>query len=322
MFNKKTALGISLAAVLAAGIGYTLLNDNKEEEEKSAPPVIQEKKFEPEVKVTNTVPKQVKYEPPVKKADLYNSTDKHLPLSAIADLTFLPDSAEKTVNNLLKESSGGIYFLKHNTEKAILVLDLTPSAEESTVKRHDFNFVEISMEDGKILNHKTSDENSKYDKWDYDNDLPLSHTHYNENKEIEYTEVWNYADEEPVKYKKTDKDGNVISLRKEVIDNGVNLREEHIFYDEEGNMIKNVSFNYDGVDLTRFTYYDAASPDDSVMVVSDYEDGVKQKETLYSSDYKVKNIYIPEYNEGQKSKIKILDKDNKLIEILVEDNAS
>ena len=87
-------------------------------------------------------------------------------------------------------------------------------------------------------------------------------------------------------------------------------------YDEEGNMTKNVSFNYDGLDLTRFTYYNSQTPNDSAMIVSEFEDGVKKKETVYSSDYKIQNTYIPEYKDGQKSEIKILDKNNNLIETL------
>ncbi|MCM1004465.1 MAG: hypothetical protein NC408_09010 [Candidatus Gastranaerophilales bacterium] len=313
MINKKIALGVSLGILFAAALGCFLLSE-KDEVEQTESAV--EEKTVPKVQVKQSVSQPAKYVPPVKKADLYNSLDKNLPFSAIADLSVLSESARKTINNLLDESCGGIYFLKHNNEKAILVVDLTPDGEENAIKRHDFNFVEISLHDGTVLNNLSEEKDSKYDKWKFDGDLPLSHTHYNDAKELIYTEVWNYSEEEPIKYKKTDKDGNVISLRKEAVENDVNLREEHIFYDNEGNMTKNVSFNYDGTDLTRFTYYNSQTPDDSAMLVSEYEDGIKKKEILYSSDYKVKNVYLPEYKDGQKSELKILDKDNKIIETI------
>lgn len=310
--NKRIVAGISIAVIAASALGYFLLTDKEEKEDKN--PVVEEQQ-EPQKPVApkNYVQPPVKSVPQVKKAHLY----KDLPFSAIADLASLPESAQKTVTNLLKESGDKIYYLKRTDNKVLLVLGLTSDEEENPIKRHDFNFVEISLHDGKVLNHISADKESQYDKWNYDGDLPLSHAHYNDEKELVYTEVWNYSDDEPIKYKKTDKDDNVISLRKEVVDNGTNLREEHLFYDKEGNMTQNVSFNYDGIDLTRFTYYNSNTPEDSAMLVSDYEDGVKKKETLYSSDYKVKNVYLPEYTDEQISKLDVLDKDNKIVETLV-----
>lgn len=318
MINRRIVLGISIGVFIMAGIAYFLLPEKTENVTTST---TSEKQAVNEVDVTSkTVAKPtVKNKPSVKKADLYNYSDKNLPFSAIVDLAELSEGVKNTINNLLAESSGGIYFLKSSADKVFIVVDLTPEGEESPIKRHDFNFVEISLHDGSVINHIESEKDSQYDKWKYDGDLPLKHTHYNENKELVYTEVWTYDQEESVKYKKTDKDDNVISLRKEVVGNGTNLREEHLFYDKDGNMTQNVSFNYDGIDLTRFTYYNSQTPNDSVMISSEYEDGVKKKETVYSSDYKVKNIYLPEYNDGQKSEIKIFDKDNNLVETLVEE---
>lgn len=308
MFNKKFAVGILSGVILLSALGYVVLNPKEEEQVQ----IVEEEKVAVPMQVKKVVPKPV--EPLIKKVDLYNSIDKNLPLSAIADLASLPAPARKTIVELMDKSDNGIYFINSSSDKVVVLLD----EQDNAIKRHNFNFVEISLDDGNILNSSVNDNDSKYDKWDYDNDLPLSHTRYNDEKEIVYTELWNYSEDEPIKYKKSDKDGNVISIRKEVVENGVNLREENLFYDNEGNMVKNVSFNYDGMDLTRFTYYNSQTPDESAMVMSEFEDGVKKKETLYSTDYKVKNVYIPEYKDGQKSEIKILDKDNKLVETLVE----
>lgn len=308
MFNKKVVIGICGGVVLLSALGYLFFNTS-EEEPVQVPEVQQAQVPPPPVKqvVSKTI------EPPVKKTDLYNLSDKNIPLSAIADLADLPVSVRKTVEMLLDTSYNGIYFLNSSSDKITVIL----GEEDCEIKRHDINFIEISLADGSILDSNVEDKDSKYDKWKYKNGLPLSHTRYNDDKEIVYNETWNYSEDEPIKYKKSDKDGKIISLRKEVIENDINLREEHLFYDNEGRMVKNVSLNYDGTDLTRFTYYN--SQDDSVMLVSDFEDGVKKKETLYSTDYKVKNIYLPEYKDGQKSKIKIFDKDNKLVETLVEE---
>lgn len=314
MLSKKSTVAISLFAVITAVAGFLLFEAKKE-----VPLPVAEKKQDTVINEQSKQEKVVKPDKVIKKAELYNSTDKNMPLSAIAGLSEMPDEVVKTVETLLQESSGGIYFMTRFKDKVFLITDLTPEGEENPIKRHDFSFVEISLNDGSIINTQIKDEDSKQDKWDFNNDLPLSHTHYDKDKKPVYSEFWDYSSEDPVKYKKVDKDGNVISLRKEVIENGVNLREEHVFYDNEGNMTRNVSFNYDGTDLTRFTYYNSEMPDDSAIIISEFEDGVKKKETLYSSDYKIKNIYFPEYKDGQKSEIKVLDKDNNLVETLVEE---
>lgn len=309
MFNKKVVIGICSGVALLSTFGYLFLNTSEEEETVQVPEVQQVQVPPPPVK--QVAPKPI--EPAVKKTDLYNLSDKNIPLSAIADLADLPVSVRKTVEMLLDTSYNGIYFLNSSSDKITVIL----GEEDCEIKRHDINFIEVSLADGSILDSQVEDKDSIYDKWKYKNGLPLSHTRYNDDNEIVYNETWNYSEDEPIKYKKSDKDGKTISLRKEVIENDVNLREEHLFYDNEGRMVKNVSLNYDGTDLTRFTYYN--SQEDSVMLVSDFEDGIKKKETLYSADYKMKNIYLPEYKDGQKSKIKIFDKDNKLVETLVEE---
>lgn len=315
MLNKKLAIVISIGALLAIVAGYMLISE-EDEEEVQTPAVVEERKPEPIKQVKNDMVQPTMKS--FKKAELYNSIDKNLPLSAISTLADLSNSAKVSVNALLNDSLNGIYFLTREDDKILAIVDLNLNEEESAIKRHNFNFMEISAKDGHFINYRADvhEEESKYDKWEYQNELPLSHKHYNNQNELEYSETWNYSEDEPIKYKKTDKNEQVVSLRKEVVDNGVNLREEHIFYDSDGNMTKNVSFNYNGLDLTRFTYYDSNSSDSSAMIVSEFEDGVKKKETVYSSDYKIKNIYIPEYKDGQKSEIKVYDKDNNLVETL------
>lgn len=314
MFNKKIAVCILLALSAVSLAGYYYLSDKKTLQSET----VAEKSVRADSREAQnqTVEKSVTQKIPVKKADLYNDIEKHIPLSAISDLASVPDNVKDTVDDIIENSNDGVYFLKHSNDKIVAVVDA--NSDEDEIKRHDFNFYEISAFDGTILNHQGVVPDSKYDKWEYKNGLPLKHIHYNEKKELEFTEIWNYAENEPIKYKKTGKNNQIISLRKEIVNNDVNLREENIFYDSDGNVIQNISFNYEGVDLTRFTYYNSETPDDSAIVISEFEDGVKQKEVVYSSDYQIEKIFIPEYKDGQKSEIKVLDKDNAIIEKLID----
>lgn len=298
MFNKKLVAGLSLGVAVLAILGGVFLYEKQAEKPVPAAPAEVKSEPAPVVVKEVAVPK-----PPVtpqlivKKADLYNNTDKLIPFSGIADLALLPAGVKSAVDNILENSSNGIFFLKKSGDKIVVIADTASQDEENSKRRHDFEVMEISAEDGKILN----DENFTA-------------------KEDDTLETWNTSDEDSVKYKKTDKEGNIISIRKETVENQTNLREEHVFYDKDGNMTMNVSFNYDGADLTRFTYYDSEKPEESFMIVNDYENGVKTKETLYSSDYKLQNTYIPVYTDGQKSGLKVLDSANKEIETL-EDSA-
>ena len=314
MFNKKFAVCILLAVSAVSLASYFYLSDKKTWQGETV--TKQSVAVNSQETQNKTVEKSVTPKISVKKADLYNDTEKHIPLSAISDLANIPENVRNAVDDIIENSNDGIYFLKHSNDKIVAVVDA--NSDEAEIKRHDFNFFEISAFDGTILNHQNIVPDSKYDKWEYKNGLPLKHIHFNENKELEFTEIWNYADNEPIKYKKTGKNNQIISLRKEIVDNDVNLREENIFYDSEGNVIQNISFNYEGLDLTRFTYYNSETPDDSAMVISEFEDGVKQKEVVYSSDYQIEKIYIPEYKDGQKSEIKVLDKDNTVLEKLID----
>ena len=45
-----------------------------------------------------------------------------------------------------------------------------------------------------------------------------------------------------------------------------------------------------------------------------YEDGVKTKEVVYSSSYKIQNTYEAEYKDGERVNIRILDDENNVVE--------
>ena len=62
-----------------------------------------------------------------------------------------------------------------------------------------------------------------------------------------------------------DGNGHIISMRKETLNDGTNLRIEHLVYDKNGNTKINVSTTYDGEDVKRFTYYNADKPKLAVL---------------------------------------------------------
>lgn len=295
MFNKKFAAGIFMTAVVITASAFWLMNHKQEEpvslpekKEESPKPVPAVKPLKPQPQTPERAP-VIQDTLKTQKADLFNDTDKLMPYSGMANLASLSENVHKTVESLLEDSSQGIYYLMNSGENTIVILDNLSKDEEESKRRHDFRIVEISSEDGNILKD----------------------TSYNEEKSSEFTEVWNNDEDEPIKYKMTDKDGKVLSMRKEIVENQTNLREEHIFYDENGRTEMNLSFNYDGADLTRFTYYNAEEPEESVTIVNEYQDGIKTKETVYSSEYKVKNTYVPHYENGRKAELFVYDAEGK-----------
>ena len=181
--------------------------------------------------------------------------------------------------------------------------------------RHSIEFTEISVNNGQLntttLGYSDKMEDSKNDKWEY-NELkqPIRHTKYNAHGDADFVEIWNYDNNNPIKYEIKDNQGKVISLRKETIEHGTDLRVEHLLYNKEGNTRINVSATYEGEDIKRFTYYNADKPNESGSIFSDYSDGLKTKETVYTSDLKVKNTYTSEYKDGNREDITKWDNKN------------
>ena len=118
-----------------------------------------------------------------------------------------------------------------------------------------------------------------------------------------------------------DSEGKVISIRKETLNNGTDLRIEHLIYDKDGNTKINVSTTFEDADIKRFTYYNADKTNESCSIFSDYTDGQKTKETVYTSDLKVKNTYSSDYKDGNRENIIIYDnKNHELKKLIPEEN--
>ena len=245
---------------------------------------------------------KAKHDESVITADLYTDTPSSvMPLSVISELPSLPDNVRKVVTDISKTNN--IFMLQKKHDKLLVISDCPENI------RHGVAFTEISLSNGHqiktTLGYNDKMKDSQNDIWEYDHETnqPVRHTKYNSDGDMEFVEVWNYDDENPVKYEMKDSDGKVISMRKETLNDGTDLRVEHLIYDKDGNTKINVSATYDGEDIKRFTYYNADKINESGSVFSEYADGLKVKETVYTSDLKVKNTYTSDYKDGNREDI-------------------
>ena len=245
----------------------------------------------------------------IKETNLYKETSSSvIPLSAITELSGLPASIRNTVDIITRTNN--IYMVQRHNDKIFIISDNHENI------RHGIDFVEISLVNGQhtqtTLGYSDKMKDSDNDIWEYNSDtkLPTRHTKYNKDGDMEFVEVWNY-DDNPVKYEMKDSDGKVLSMRKETQHGGTDLRVEHLIYDKNGNTRINVSATYDGEDIKRFTYYNADKPAESGSIFSEYTDGNKTKETVYTSDLKVKNTYTSEYKDGLREEITKFDNKNR-----------
>ena len=265
------------------------------------------------------------------KYNLYDSYD--MPLISIAEITKLPEKMRKSIDEILKNTQGA-YLLKYNknTNKVVVILPKDFEVEE-IYPRHELEFIEINQDGtlhriNNIYNGKNGEINnavsaSENETWEFDKSIepyrPLKHIVYGPNGEIEFVETWNYSDNEEIKYEMKNGHNKPISLVKECSNNESNYRKEHIFYDEDGKTKMSISANYDGADLSRFTYYNSQDSEDSISIVSDYAEGEKIGETVYNENYEVLAKYKSENNDGLRKKIKIYDnKDNEIEELISE----
>lgn len=263
------------------------------------------------------------------KYDMYNDTSYDIPLSAIVEISKIKPIQKKAVDELL-EASQGFYFLRYEKESETIFIFLQNPVEDKKIfPRHNLQLAIVDAdgaikyetmgycgEDGEIIN--TVEEIQKKDElWVFNKDFepyrPTKHVVYNEKGKTVFVEQWKYDENEPIKYVMKDNRKKVLSILKETLEDEINLRREHIFYDPEGKILKSFTINYDGSDITRFTYYDAENLQNGVISINEYQDGVRKSETIYNSDFKVKNIIEADINDGKKRTIKLLNPDRETV---------
>lgn len=255
----------------------------------------------------------------VKKANLYNSAaGLTMPLSVVSMVSELPTNIQNKVTDI--GNKGTIFMMQQLPNKLLIITENTDNI------RHNIEFSEISLDNGHQVNttlgYSDKMKDSDNDSWDYDSIThnPIRHIKYNTEGDLEFIEQWSYNEENPIKYEMRDESGNVISLRKETIDGETGLRVEHLVYDKQGNTKINVSATYEGNDIKRFTYYNSDKPQESGSIFTEYTDGLKSKEIVYTSDLKVKNSYKSEYKYGEREEIVIYDSDNNELKKLLNKN--
>ena len=148
-----------------------------------------------------------------------------------------------------------------------------------------------------------------FDKSD-DLNKPTKHIVYDEKGKVKFTEYWNYNEKEDIKYQIKNSSKKVISILKESQDNDSNFRKEHIFYDNEGNITISLTINYDGADISRFTYFNSHDMVDSMSIISEYQDGNKIKEMIYNEKYEIINTINSTYKDFERIELQILDSEN------------
>ena len=320
--KKKVIGGIIIGVVAVACLTALITSKETKEEDKTLPQkdVKQIEKSEPK-QIKKVAPQ--KFEQKIKdnkiKSDLYKGVpDSLLPLSAISEIASLNGNLHKTIKELV-DNSTGVLYAKRNGNKLLMVV------ENPDDNRHGLEFIEISA-DGKhekigFLLSKYSEGNTDDDLWEYETEeevkRPVNHTKFNYDGEVEFVETWNYSSDEPIKYELKNKEDKVISLVKETIDENNSMRQEHLIYDKDGKTKLNLTVNYDGADLTRFTYYNADKKEERGSLFSEFKDGIKTKETVYTSDYKVKNVYVPKYKDNERSEIQVLDNENQEVKSII-----
>lgn len=320
--RKKVIGGIIIGVVAVACLTALMTSKETKEEDKTLPQKDAKQIEKTEAKQIKKVAPQ-KNEQKIKdnkiKSDLYKGVpDSLLPLSAISEIASLNGNLHKTIKELV-DNSTGVLYAKRNGNKLLMVV------ENPDDNRHGLEFIEISA-DGKhekigFLLSKYSESNTDDDLWEYETEeevkRPVKHTKFNSDGEVEFVETWNYSSDEPIKYELKNKEDKVISLVKETIDENNSMRQEHLIYDKDGKTKLNLTVNYDGADLTRFTYYNADKQEESGSLFSEFKDGIKTKETVYTSDYKVKNVYVPKYKDNERSEIQVLDNENQEVKSII-----
>lgn len=288
-------------------------------------------------KQSQIISKQPQTNKPIEpKHDLYTSTPYDLPFSSIVDISQLPTNVKKYIDEVL-ESAQGFYYLNLNADcTKIKILLQNPIKNENVYNRHRLEFLELHInEDGsfdkKIFSPMYAGEENeianavdeiydKYDIWSFDKSsepyLPLKHKKYNEKGKVLFTEKWDNSPNALVKYQMKNSKNKTISILKEIVENDSNYRQEHILYDEDGNIEISISINFEGANITRFSYYNAGIPSESINIFSEYADGLKTKETAYDLNYKLLKTYSCKYIDGERKSISVTNENGEEIKTI------
>ena len=276
-----------------------------------------------EIKKENYTPKKVSFENNSNlvekvepkfvtlKSNLYAEYN-NISFALIKELSSLQQFERETIGDILDSTE--VYYLNHADGSSFLI---TGNLTDEKYMRNNINFVNVNEigEKEEFSFSKYTDDEDKLNNWKFDKETkrPLKHIKYLLKKKVDYIEVWNYDDNEPIKYELRNVEDKVLSVKKEILENNV-LRIENIKYDNDENIESSISLNYDGPNLVRFIYYDAIMPEMGRIIISEFEEGVRIKEKVYSSNYELLETYLPIYENGERVRIDVYNSKNEKIE--------
>lgn len=324
--NKKIVISSAITVTVICGALFLLLNNGNEPEIIKTPipkSAVPDKASEAASKLLNTEPQYKKPE----KTETINYSDK-LPLNSMILISEMNKNEEKAFKSVL-ENSSEIYFIKKQPEtSSYIILAEMFSDSDKKFARHNLKFAEISK-DGAIeytpvgfsgeFGEVESFAENPSEEWIFDENSdikrPLSHVVFGDKNEIIYTEKWNYGENEPIKYEMKNSEGKVVSMLKKTTDGGMNLRKEHLFYDESGSTQLSISAGYEGNEIKTFNYYNASVPDESIMVESTFSGGEKTVEKTYDVNLNEINTVKVEHITGNPAQVRIYDSKGKEIKV-------
>lgn len=323
MANKKIIAGISCGILILAAVYGAFMCRTKEVVQPREVVEQPAKTDKQPVKPTSVIPKKEEK----KVFDLYSSTPYDLPLISVLEISKLSPQVKKSVDEVLSEAQG-FYLLRFNKSKnKVFVILQNPITASNTYSRHDLEFVEISHDGAKkfhkagytgVEGETSNAVEQDNDVWEFDKSVephrPLKHVAYDEKGNVKFTEVWNYDSDSGIKYEMKDSAGKPLSILKETVEDGENYRKEHIFYDKDGNTKMSLSANYDGANVSRFTYYDSSDDVDSISIISEFSEGLKTGEKVYNENYELINSVKTDYENGDRKDIRLYDDDGKEVD--------
>lgn len=324
MGNKRIILLIGVLLIVAGLLGFFLLERDIKSDESDA-----EKSPAKTVKTAAPAVEQTVETETVNtsKADLYTNYTGYLPFVSVVEIANLPDARKQKIDAILELSQGCYYLKAVHDGKIFIILQNPVMYGANKFVRHNMQIAEI--EPNGTVTYKnlgfSGEENEvenailpqKNEEWVFDESIepvrPLKHVVYDKKKKVLYSEMWNYDSSESIKYEMKDSEDKTVSIMKEIVNGENEYRQEHVFYDESGNVLRSITINYDGANIKWFTYYDSKNPERSVTIESEYGDGNKVAEYIYNQNYKLTESFKADYNNGDLRGLRVFDSDNKEI---------
>ncbi len=319
MKNKRIILLIGLLLLAAGLIGFFLIEKTTVlQEVKNANPTqhksVTDKKSDSDLEKATKINKI--------QTKLYSENPNYMPFVSAVELSKIEPATKAKLYEILEQSQG-FYLLKQNpdTQDVFVILQNPVKNDEKRYARHNLQTVKIGA-DGNVsyinigfdgLDNETENAvvQCKNEEWIFDESIepfrPLKHIMYDKKKKVLYTEVWNYDDAEPIKYELIDGNGKILSVKKETQSGDMEYREEHVFYNEEGNTVKSISITYEGPDIRRFTCYNTEIPDENITIESIYDNGLKTAEKVYDQGYKLITTINADYKNGEITALEVID---------------